>query len=241
MATEEPNGTLRLSAQATSSINAVRADRTLTFVSSSAHVLLSATTQNLIADRSWTLGIVSGSLLGTSNQVIVTGNGFLLGNNLTLTLPQDIGTSSVMTLGGLIVSGTVAISGSGVTITGPLNQSGSVSITGTTNITPLTVISPGITSTGLIFNFSNGAGVQRLTLNGSGRLMVSGSLDVTGSVGITDVVNLNQISISGSVIRTTSSNRNLVLQPHGSGHVRISGSGEMMVFQGDTLLDSLDA
>lgn len=85
---------LSMSSAATQLFHAVRADRTLSFTSSSRYVLWSTVTQNLTADRTWSMSISSGSLLGTTNQITVSGSGQLLGENLTLTLPQDIHTDA---------------------------------------------------------------------------------------------------------------------------------------------------
>jgi len=99
---------LTLSAAGTGTSNAVRADRTLQ-ITTNAPLTGGGIAVDLTANRSWTLGINSANLLGTTNQITVTnGTGVVLGtNNVTLNLPQDIHTGASPTFAGLTINGNI--------------------------------------------------------------------------------------------------------------------------------------
>ncbi|OQY70811.1 MAG: hypothetical protein B6D44_15255 [Ignavibacteriales bacterium UTCHB2] len=94
-----------LGAAASLSNHAVRADRTLQIITT-APLTGGGSAVDLTADRTWTLGINSASLLGTTNQVNVTnGTGVILGStNVTLSLPQNIHSGATPTFNQIILS-----------------------------------------------------------------------------------------------------------------------------------------
>ncbi len=94
-----------LSAAATLSNHAVRADRTLQ-ITTNAPLTGGGIAVDLTADRNWTLGINSANLLGTTNQInVANGSGVILGlNNVMLSLPQNIHTAATPTFNQLTLS-----------------------------------------------------------------------------------------------------------------------------------------
>jgi len=277
-----------LGTQASTTAHAVRADRTITFASSSQYILWSTTSQNLTADRTWTIGIISASVNGTSNQITVTGNGRILGTDLTLSLPQNIHLSASVRFDTINVGSNAVISGS-LTVVNTLSASavsltqltvdnirldgntistlannlivspsgthielnGSLIVSGSTNNTPLTIISPGITGTGVIVSIRNGSSIPRFTINGAGRTEVSGSISLTGSFDAYGAIsgstlqagelNINNIRVLGNTILSTNTNGNINLVPNGAGKIYVSGSNEMMLFEGTSALGNSDA
>lgn len=99
---------LTLSSTGSGSSNAVRADRTLQ-ITTTAPLTGGGVAVDLTANRSWTLGINSANLLGTTNRITVTnGTGVILGtSNVTLNLPQDIHSGASPTFAGLIINGNI--------------------------------------------------------------------------------------------------------------------------------------
>lgn len=99
---------LTLSSAGSGPSNAVRADRTLQ-ISTNAPLTGGGVAVDLTANRSWTLGINSANLLGTTNRITVTnGKGVILGtSNVTLNLPQDIHTGASPTFAGLTINGNI--------------------------------------------------------------------------------------------------------------------------------------
>jgi len=97
-----------LNTAATLSNHAVRADRTLQ-INTTAPLTGGGIAIDLTANRSWTLGINSANLLGTTNRITVTnGTGVVLGtNNVTLNLPQDIHTGASPTFAGETINGNI--------------------------------------------------------------------------------------------------------------------------------------
>jgi hypothetical protein len=90
---------------------------------------------DLTANRSWTLGINTANLLGTTNQItVVNGTGVVLGlNNVTLSLPQNIHTAATPTFNQLTLSS--AGSGSSNAVRADRLISTSYPLTGGGNLT----------------------------------------------------------------------------------------------------------
>ncbi|QKJ99936.1 MAG: hypothetical protein HND40_10375 [Ignavibacteriota bacterium] len=136
-----------LGAATSLSNHAVRADRTLQ-ISTTAPLTGGGGAVDLTANRTWTLGINSASLLGTTNQVNVTnGTGVILGStNVTLSLPQNIHSGATPTFNQIILSSAGA---SNQAVRGDRAVNVSYPLTGGGNLTADRTIGLGYNSTNL--------------------------------------------------------------------------------------------
>lgn len=60
-------------------------------------------------------------------------------------------------------------------------------------------------------------------INPSGASGATNALDVVGDATITGSLDVDDINLNGQTVSTTSSNKNLILTPHGSGHLELGG------------------
>ncbi|HQI42381.1 MAG TPA: hypothetical protein PK665_14905, partial [Ignavibacteriaceae bacterium] len=195
-----------LSAAATLSNHAVRADRTLQ-ITTNAPLTGGGIAVDLTANRSWKLGINSANLLGTTNQInVANGTGVILGlTNVTLSLPQNIHTAATPTFNQL----TLSSAGSG--------SSNAVRADRTLQITTTAPLIGGGIAVDLTANRSWKLGIRSANLLGTtNRITVTnGTGVILGTSNVT--LNLPQdihtaaiptfagLTINGNILQTTNS------------------------------------
>ena len=112
---------------------------------------------------------------------------------------------------------------------------GTIDVDGQATLASLNV--EDLTATRVTFAGTNGEleDSANLTFNsGTSTLTLTGTYNQTGSATIDGDLTVDKVNINGNVISTIDTNQNLVLTPHGSGHVKISGTNGLVIPVGTT-------
>jgi hypothetical protein len=155
---------------------------------------ITASTENSVTTNSHTHTITNYSLSGTSNQIVIAGEGKVLGAATTLSLPQDIHDGATPTFAELILDagGINQVPESGTDIAGTNLVIASGQGTGTGTVSSIKFQTPTITDAGTTAQSL----ADRLTINSTG-VIISGNLQIDGT---TTTINTATMTIDDPIL-----------------------------------------
>jgi hypothetical protein len=168
------------------------------------------------------------SLAGTANQVTVSGSG----GNLTVSLPQNIATTSSPTFGGLTANGAIVVSAGGFDVTGNSKVTGNLNVTGQYQVNGSQISSSNLSDSGNLaklngiqtFSAANTFSALGTALTVTNDASIGGTL-TAGTLSVTNASTFNgNVGISGTSTLTVGSGA-VTFGSLGSGLVKSTAGG----------------